>query len=466
MDMIPGSLLTIMELLSSTPGLIFQSALIIFLSLGSISLINSARRQIHKKDILHARVAFIAVILLNLLLISLYFVQISNALEIPSPFSDALQQLVWSYNLILIGWLWIKPSHQSQFPIFKKIFLCTAAGIFVLETFQLIEMLFSPVAISIPYAMIWKVFEFIVGIFLFFVYLSHSGKMQSASLLFALLQILGLGADRIFTVSPLFSQGFSQILAFLLSSQIFLALSLDYSEMEKNSGRSPVILSENLAAIPNSTIIRGWLQANLESDRSILPFSLCKALAQTFCSDACLIIQVAKSKTEIKIICGYSLKHHKPLVQRVILADEEIVTQKKSVLFHDSEEFPAWIKMLIKKIQHSHAKSVWYIPLESMRQKYFLIFLSQELQWTNDHIAYFKKILPDLVQILHIYFGEDRMLLPEKQPAAASSNPFMELMHSEINYKKDIHQVESELQLALEEYNRIRKILEERGIGQ
>jgi hypothetical protein len=42
----------------------------------------------------------------------------------------------------------------------------------------------------------------------------------------------------------------------------------------------------------------------------------------------------------------------------------------------------------------------------------------------------------------------------------------MELMHSEINYKKDIHQVESELQLALEEYNRIREILEERGIGQ
>ncbi len=77
----------------------------------------------------------------------------------------------------------------------------------------------------------------------------------------------------------------------------------------------------------------------------------------------------------------------------------------------------------------------------------------------------FKKIMPDLVQFLHKYFSEEHHQLPEKGPSKTSQNPFLDLMRTEINQTKDIHQVEAELQLALEEYNRIRKILEERGIG-
>ncbi len=466
MEMIADSFLSIVDFLSSSSGLVLQSILITLLLVSSVSLVNAAKHQIQKKDLRHAKFTFIIVILLNLIMISAILVKNSDISMLPASFYNALQQLVWSCNLILIGWLWIKPAYQSQFLIYKRILLCTAIGFFLIETFQPIEMLFSPTEIVIPYSLIWRVFEFMVGIFLFFVYLLHTGKMQLASLAFSLLQILGLGANKIFTVTPLFAQTFSQLLAFLFSTKIFLTIALDYSDLENAAQISPVILSENLAAIPNTAIAKAWLQTTLENDASILPFALCKALAHTLCSDACLIIQTAKTKPEIKIICGYSVSHQKQLIPQIVLIEDEIVTQKGSVLFHDPESFPVWIKALIKKVHHGRTKSAWYIPIHSSGKKYSLLFLSQENQWADSHIAYLKKIMPELVQILHNYFGEEHLLLPEKKPLETSSNPFLDLMHSEINQTKDIHQVEAELQLALEEYNRIRKILEERGIGQ
>jgi hypothetical protein len=466
MEMLMDSFLSIIYFLSSSSGLILQSILIVLLLVSSISLINAAKRQIQKNDLQNARITFSIVILLNLLMISVHLVKISEIFILPTTFYNALQQLVWSLNLILVGWLWIKPDHQPQLQIFKRIFLCTAAGFFLLEIFHPIEMLFSPVEIAIPYSLIWRVFEFIVGIFLFFVYLMHTGKMQFASLTFVLLQIIGLGADKIFTSTLQFTQIFSQLLAFLFSTKIFLAIALDYSELENDTSISPVILSENLTAVPNAAITKAWLQTTLENDPSILPFALCKALAHTLCSDACLIIQIVKEKSEIKIICGYSSKYQKQLMPQKILIEDGIITQKRSVLFHDPESFPAWVKVLIKNVHHAHTKSAWYIPIEKSGKKYFLVFLSQKNQWTDSHIAYLKKVMPELVQILHNYFGEEHLLLPEKKPLETSSNPFLDLMQSEINNTKDIHQVEAELQLALEEYNRIRKILEERGIGQ
>ncbi len=466
MEMILDSFLSIMVFLSSSSGLILQSILITLFLCNSLSLMNAAKQQIQKKDLHHARVTFIIVIFLNLALVGAYLAKSSNILTLPDSFYSALAQLVWSWNLILIGWLWIKPAHQSQFLIYKRIFLCTAIGFFLIETFQPVEMLFSPIEITIPYSLIWRVFEFIVGIFLFFIYLLHTGKMQFASIAFALLQILGLGADRIFTISPQFAQTFSQLLAFLFSTKIFLALAVDYSELENDASISPVILSENLSAIPNAANTKAWLQTTLENDASILPFALCKALAHTLCSDTCMIVQTVKGKSEIKIVCGYSLSHQKQLMPQTILIEDEIITQKRSVLFHDPESFPVWVKALIKNVHQSRTKSAWYLPTESSGKKYFLVFLSQKNQWADSHIAYLKKIMPELVQILHNYFGEEHVLLPEKKPLETSSNPFLELMQSEINDTKDIQQVEAELQLALEEYNRIRKILEERGIGQ
>ncbi len=466
MEMIADSILSTMVFLSSSSGLILQSIFITLLLISSLSLIHAAKQFIQKKDSQHAIFTFIIAILLNVCLICAHLIKISNIFMLDDSLYNALQQLVWSWNLILVGWLWIKPVHQPQSLIFKRIFLCAAIGFFLIETFQPIEMLFSPVEISVPYSLIWRVFEFLVGIFLFFVYLLHSGKMQFAGIAFALLQIFGLGADEIFTITPQFAQTFSQLLAFLFSTKIFLALAVDYSELENNTHISPVILSENLTAIPSTANTKAWLQTTLENDASILPFALCKALAHTLCSDACVIVQTVKGKSELKIICGYSLSHQKQLLPQTIFSEGEIITQKKSVLLHDPESFPGWVKALIKNIHQLRTKSVWYLPVESSGKKYFLVFLSQKDQWADIHIAYLKKIMPELVQILHIYFGEEHILLPEKKPSETSSNPFLELMRTEINDTKDIQQVEAELQLALEEYNRIRKILEERGIGQ
>ena len=466
MEMIAESILSIISFLSTPSGLALQSIFIIFLVISSLSLLNAVRNQISKKDLQQARISFLIVLFLNLCTVCIYFLDISELFSLPEQVFEAFHQLVWCLNLILIGWLWIPPSHQSQVRIFQRIFIWAAVIFFLFEAFHFIEWLFSPIEVSIPYPMIWRVFEFMVGLFLFFTYLSRIKEVPFSGFVFILLQILGLGADTFFIISSQFSQMFFQLLAFLVSTQIFLVMEFNPDNQENSSTVKPVILSKNLTVIPSSALINAWLQTTLENDTSLLPFSFCKALSLALCSDCCLILQIGKTKSEIKLVCGYSTRYKKEILPQTIVLSEDIVTQDKSVLFHQSESFPQWIKATLNKIHHTQSLSSWYTPVQINNKKYILLFFSSQNQWTDPHIAYFKDIMPGLVQILHAYFGEEPLLLPENKPEKTSSNPFLDLMRSEIDHTKDIQEVEAELQLALEEYNRIRRILEERGIGQ
>ena len=464
--MIMESMLSIVSFLSTPAGLTLQSLLITFLVISSLSLLNSAKNQIVKKDLQQTRISILVVLFLNICATCVYFFETSELLALPGRFYDAFHQLVWCLNLILIGWLWIKSSHQSQVRVSQRIFIGATTIFFLIEVFQLVEWLFSPIEISVPYSMIWRVFEFIISITLFFIYLSNFKEASIAGFIFVLLQIFSLGADTLFIISSQFAQAFFQLLAFLTIPAIFLVMEFNPTDGNNSIQDKPIILSENLTVIPNSTLINAWMQTALVNDASLLPFVLCRALSNTFCSDCCLILQISKSKTELRVICGYSTRFSKQILPQAVLSNEEIITQDKSVLFHQIETFPGWMKELLKKIHHIHSISGWYTPLQINNEKYLVLFLSSQDQWGDAHISYLKKIMPELVQILHAYFSEEPLNLPEHKPEKTSANPFLDLMQSEINHKKDIQDVEAELQLALEEYNRIRKILEERGIGQ
>ena len=465
MEMIAESILSIISFLSTPAGLALQSIVIILLVISSLSLLYAIRNQISKKDLQRARISFLAVLILNVCAACAYFLNISNLLVIPDPFYEALHQMVWSLNLILIGWLWIPPYHQDRVRIYQRIFTWAAAILFIFQAFQFIEWMVSPFEVSIPYPMIWQVFEFTAGIFLFFLYVSRIKEIPFSGFLFVLLQVFGLGADRLFIISPQFSRMFSQLLAFLVSTQAFLVMEFNPDKQKNSSPVKPVILSENLTMLPSSALANAWLQTTLVNDTSLLPFSFCKALSLTLCSDCCLILEIKKSKTEIKIVCGYSTRHNKQILPQAVLLNEDIVIQNKSVLFHQSENFPHWIKAVLQKSNHTRCLSAWYSPVQIKNKKYVLLFSSIQDQWSEPHTIYLKNIMPGLVQILHAYFGEEHLRLPANKPEKTSSNPFLDLMRSEINHTKNIEEVEAELQLALEEYNRIRRILEERGIG-
>jgi hypothetical protein len=459
-------LTSILNSLSSPPGLVLQSILMLFLMVSAISLINAEKQHIHKTDLRQARTTFVFVLLLNGMAIALQITSIVGLISLSDHIRNAADQLVWSCNLILVGWLWIAPLHRSRFGVFKHILLCTALAFFIIEAFQPIETLFAPLKITIPYLLIWRGFEFVAGIFLFFICLFYSGKMRFVSIAFIVLQILGLGADQVFIVTSQFSQTFAQFLAFLFSVKLYLALRFDLSEPETAMQSPPVIPSDNLSVMPNAVTTKSWLQTALENDAPLLPFTLCKALAYTFHADACLIVQAEKSQTQLKLICGYATENQKQILPRDLLLDDRMVAQKRSVLLHGTETFPTWIKTLAQSIHRSNAQSAWYVPLTGFEKRYLFVMLSHREQWGDDHMAYLKKVMPELVQILHNYFREEHILLPENKPLQTASNPFLELMRTEVNQTKDIQRVEAELQLALEEYNRIRKILEERGIGQ
>lgn len=461
MSILQDQLLVFIDLCISPIGLIFQSAFLIIISFTSLSLCSSTKHQIHKKDLKRAKTTFTSVILLNLLILLQHL--------LPLPFSEsleaALQQAVWSLNLILVGWLWIKPSQQPQFVLFQKVFILTTIGLFLLHSAQAIEYLLGNSQTTIPYTLIWKIFHYIVCIFLFFAYLQHKGKTLWASALFVILHVLSLDINHFFIIPFTFAQGFFQLIAFLLSSQIFLVLALDKTELKRHTHSTPLILSENFAAIPDSGLVQAWLQSNLHDQYAIPPYSLCKALAKTFHADACLIIQILESKTAIKVVCGFTLKKDVQISPRTVALPEEIVIQKRSVLYHEPDPFPAWLKLTMLKVNLSHSRSAWYIPLKIGTERMYMLFLSQNLYWDDEHILYFKGLIPHVVQILHNFLSEEPAPLPAPK-SAPSSNPFLDLMQSEIDYHKDITQVEEELKLALQEYNRIRKILEERGIGQ
>jgi len=450
----------------SPAGLILQSLFIVMVTFTTLTLIHSARAQIEGRDLRRAISTFYIVIAMQTILVAVQILQINRIFLLHSHITHAVQAGFWSLSFLLVGWLWIKPNQQAQFSIFKNIFIFTTVGLFILEAFQVIEFIFSPTEISVPYALLWKILQLLICFFLFFSYFSHAGKFLWSSILFAVLHIVGLGINSLFSIPLLFTQNIAQAIAFLLTPQLFMALSFNSELLEKKAKSTPTLLSENMAVIPAPQVISSWLHAVLQNDRNILPYALCKALARTFVADGCLIVQASEAKQTIQILCGFTVDSRKQILPRTIPGDHEIVSQKKSVLFHEPDSFPLWIKDILSTIHFSKAQSVWYIPIQINQEKTFLFFISRDILWNQEHIVVGKKILPYLVQILQNYFSTDRLnLIPDDQ-VVTSTNPFLDLMNSEIDYGSEPQQIEEELKLALEEYNRIRKILEERGIGQ
>ena len=466
METFPEQWLVFLNSSTSQIGLIIESLLLIIISLGMISLLHSSRTHIHEKDLTRSTNSFFIVIFLNTIAIVLWISQLFDVFLFQEHFYQAYYQLKWSISLISIGWLWIKPSQQSHYSIFKRIFLSTSFILFVLEAGQIIELIFRSSSLAVPYTIIWAVFQNIVGLFLFFVQLENTGSLLWSGLLFTVLHIIGLGLGPVTDLPQTFLQNITQIIAFLLSSHTLLAVSLDQAALKHVSTEEPVLLSENVAAIPNTEIIRSWLQVHHNNEEIVLPFALCRALAATVFADACFFIRVEESD-RVKIKCGYSISSNRQILPTQVISPEKVVVQQRSVIFHEMESFPAWIKAIIKKAGFSKIRSVWYVPIGIMPSKYYLVFISRNVYWTEQHIVYLKQIQPYVDQVIWKYIDANRSA-PQSiyQENQNSSNPYLNLMRTETDSDHEIEVLEEELKLALEEYNRIRNILEERGIGQ
>ncbi|NMC45356.1 MAG: hypothetical protein GYA52_00845 [Chloroflexi bacterium] len=467
MDTFLDQLFNFVDFSISPLGLIIQSLVLILITLTTLSLLHAARSQIAKRDLQGARSSLYWVLGLQVVMIILYLSSSLGWWQISARMLPASQNMVWTLNLILVGWLWFKPSQRSQFSIFKMVLSLSAFVLFLLQAFQVIEFVFSPLEISVPYDLIWRVLEFLIGFFLFFSYISHTDHFIWSSILFVSLHIIGLGIHAILTIPPLFAKELSQVIAFLFTPQLFLALSFDSQILEKRQQNIPLLLSENVAVIPPTQLINDWLHTALENNSHILPpYTLCKALARTFFADACFIIEADSAGHNIKLLCGFILKPHKQILPRVIQSEHEIIIQQRSVLYHNADSYPLWIKDLLNRMHFPRAQSIWYIPLPINQHPTLLFLVSRKLLWNQEHIEMSKHILPYLVQILQNYFQDDRIVSKKEDQSTVSTNPFLDLMKSEIDYRNDPQHIEEELKLALEEYNRIRKILEERGIGQ
>lgn len=466
MDTLVDQLFNFIDFTISPLGLIIQSLMITLIILTTLSLLNAARMQIEEHDLHRARSSLYCVLGLQVIMVVLHLSFSLEWWQIPALILPAFQDVVWTINLILIGWLWFKPSQQSQFSIFKMTLLLSTLVLFLLQAFQIIEFVFSPLEISVPYDLIWKIFEFLVSLFLFVSYITHTNHFTWSSILFVTLHIIGLSINNILAISPLFIKEITQMIAFLLIPQLFIALSFNSQVLEKKQQSIPVLLSENVAVVPSFQLINAWLHTVLENNGKMLPYTLCKALARTFFADECFIIETDSTNPIIKLLCGSALKPHKQILPSAIQNEHEIVIQQRSVLYHNADSYPLWIKELLNRMHLPRVQSVWYIPLPINRHPTLLFLTSRKFLWNQEHIEMSKYILPYLVQILQNHFQDDQIVAKKEDQSAISSNPFLDLMKSEIDYRNDPQHIEEELKLALEEYNRIRKILEERGIGQ
>ncbi len=466
MDTFQSLLLRFVDLWISPLGQVFQSLLIVLICASSLSLIRNGKQQIYQKDLRRARLHFYTVIILHVVSIFLNLNLLYPLVGLQSQFYDAYAQFLWSISLLTIGWLWIKPARQRQYLIYKRSLYLAVILLFLLHTFKILEAMLAPSLIVIPYIIIWRALQYLAAIFLFFVYLNHSGRLLWTSFTFIFLQILGLSLEMWFIPPTIFFQGFTQTIAFLLSSQIFLVLTFDAFELERGSLSAPIILSENMSVIPEIKTIQAWLHASLKNDRSLIPYTLCKALAHTFYADACLLFQLGDDKNSIEIISGIIQDPLKPLLSSTLDLKSDIHLSNRSIQYHEAESFPNWMQRIIRKVRITRINSAWHTPFYLGKHKYYLLFLSHNIYWNDFHDKHLQKAKPLVVQILQKYLGEENSQTQMETLQPATSNPHLELMQSAFESDKDIADVESELKLALEEYNRIRKILEERGLGQ
>jgi hypothetical protein len=391
---------------------------------------------------------------------------------IPVNLIEPLQSLVPTFSLLWLTWLWAFPSAKEASPALKYIFSLASIFLFGAQ----IAAIFFPIpqaSFLISYQhLLWLILQITTIIICFIALLIEQEKGWIYGLLFLIFHMIGLlpfasFLDWQFNTSGI--MGISKIIAYALVPTV--TYGMVYKQEDDNTNTDitqPIIASENIFTFPRRSAFQSWLELAIQNQEPLVKFALCQALAKTCLAEYCFLISANEKTNSIDIIAGYNNRRSRliPESTHPVENDEFLTTiiQTKKYVSRMTKDIPNHLKDLQKILSIKKNSNLLFLPLKPRgKEKSSFAFLlnSQKTSWNKDHLLFLAKATDELVHILqksNAEFherSENEMDIEEKEGIGNIENSI------EIP-QQTIKRLKTELHLALEEYSRIRKLLEER----
>ncbi len=387
-----------------------------------------------------------------------------SGLSTLNSFNSAIPFMI-SISLCTFVWVWCfpNPSFKNNLPLATYIFLAFILLILDLSThynIQVSNLNFSYLMLSLLTFI--SILLILAGLLI--ILFKHRNNWL-AGFLFSLFAIIGLSSN-FFNPNP--PANLSFLLFFELTAFLFLPFlprSLIHDIPPNPIFAHPI----------NEEMLVAWLKLIQTQDENVITSDFLNALRVTFSADQAILVGSSKMN-QVPGIIAITGKDPKEL----ILQNEETTfsllescfkEEKKGFILNKGDAFPAEVDSFLKTAGIKKPINLLFHLITSSTnsdKKLALIFLSKEFYWNKQHLHCLETGKSELFKVLQ------NMDVGKKSENGTQNDllgvkDISSLIHQTENFTgrlkesdaEKISRLESELKLALEEYDRVLKLLEE-----
>jgi hypothetical protein len=466
----------ILNSLSQNSERIFFQIILLILISASLFTIFSNRKSISHSTY-HRAISTVLFILgmESLFLIGLFL--ISQGILQLEIFLKLFFQFIFSISALWVIWLWCFPlaSMKSDGP--KYIFGTTLTLIFLFQLFFIYVVKVINIEISIIANIIWFLTTLIILVFGLILLIINHRPNWFIGCIFTSIFFAGLlaaqllpGIDDLKSISILF---LTRIIAFSILPVLSISLFFTEFSEEEQVSNNLSIAGKNMTILPSQEVFQSWLRLAIKNQDILIANEFLKCIALTFHADLVLLLSTSNKSDNLSIISGFSKNKSKlifPLLIKngLISIFEGNMKGDKPFYFSTQDYFPNNLLNFLKIIKVTQPVNLLFYPIKFSNQSNTtagILLFSSLLRWDKNHLEYFKYMKDEMQQILQKIFPENetqeqQSINYDSQNGTEKKTILTKSLHNESNEEK-IHTLESELKLALEEYARVQKLLEE-----
>lgn len=466
------------NLFSQNEGRIFFQLILVLLISANLITIHSNRKLISQTT--YRRAISSVLLILGLELLFLLGLNLNFLGVLPfETFLISYFQFIFSFSALWIIWLWCFPlaSMKSDSP--KFVFGMALTLIFLIQLF--FDYVFRIINIEIATFtnIIWFLTTLVILVFGFVLLIINHHFNWFFGCIFTLIYLAGLLATQFF---PGITQSqnnaillFSQIIAFTflpVLSQSFVYTALTE---EKQVINNLPIASKKMPILPAQNVFKSWLSLAIKNQDILIANEFFKCLALTFHADLALLLAPSNQQDDLNITSGFSNKKSTLVFPLPIDRDcnrffEGYIKDDKPFYLSTEDYFPNDLKYFLNLINVPQPVNILFFPIKLSIQSnntFGILLFSSLLRWDKNHLDYLRSVKDEMVLILQKIFPVNVTTKQQSNNSLSFIDTEKKSIYSKIGPDETndikILRLESELKLALEEYARVQKLLEEKN---
>jgi len=463
-------------LISQSEWRIFLQFILVISIFTSLFTVYSNRKLISQNSFSRAISSELLILCLQLLLFAGLYLNFRGILSLDT-FLLSYSPFVFSISALWIIWLWCFPlvSMKSDGPKFALSIALII--IFLIQLFFTYVVKINNIDITKYTNTIWFLTILVILVFgsILLIFNHHPNWLFGCIFTFlhligSILALVALGFSQLQSNNILL---FFQTIAFMILPVLAQSFVFTSSSEEKQAINHLPIASNKMSILPAQQVFQSWLNLAIKNQDILIASEFIRAIGLTFHADMALLIGISNLQDDGTIYSGFSLKRRKltfplPINNQGNHFINKYFKENKPFLLTTEDYFSNDLEAFLNLIKVARPINLLIYPIQSSIQNnnsFGIIFISSLLRWEKYHLDYLNSIKDEMVQIVKKIFPQKEIFNQQAKSIISTNDTevkskYLQIVSDESDTAK-IHRLESELKLALEEYARIQKLLEE-----